>query len=216
MGEIPADWKLIPLKRAVEFVEGPGIMATDFTNDGVPLLRIAGIGGHTATLEGCNYLSPDLVRQRWQHFRVRRGDLLISGSASTGFCSEVDGAAEGAVPYTGIIIVRPRAGVTQKEFLRWYFLARAFLTQAELARSGTAIQLFGPTHLSRMCLALPPDSAQRAIAAFLDRETAGLDMLVPKACKLIDRLREFRTALISAAATGKIDVRTADTPRPLT
>ena len=48
---------------------------------------------------------------------------------------------------------------------------------------------------------------QRAIAAFLDRETAKLDALIAKVCQAIDYLKEFRTALISAAVTGKIDVR---------
>jgi type I restriction enzyme S subunit len=53
----------------------------------------------------------------------------------------------------------------------------------------------------------PAVSEQRAIAAFLDRETAKLDALVAKVREAIERLREFRTALISAAVTGKIDVR---------
>ena len=52
-------------------------------------------------------------------------------------------------------------------------------------------------------------SEQRAIAAFLDRETAKIDALVAKVRAVIDRFKELRTALISAAVTGKIDVREA-------
>ena len=48
---------------------------------------------------------------------------------------------------------------------------------------------------------------QRAIAAFLDRETEHIDTLVKKVQDSIDKLREYRTALISATVTGKIDVR---------
>jgi restriction endonuclease S subunit len=48
---------------------------------------------------------------------------------------------------------------------------------------------------------------QRAIAAFLDHETARIDILVAKVRQAIERLEELRTALISAAVTGKIDVR---------
>ena len=55
--------------------------------------------------------------------------------------------------------------------------------------------------------AVPPVSEQRAIADFLDRETSNLDALVAKIEEAIDRLKEFRQALISAAVTGKIDVR---------
>ena len=56
-------------------------------------------------------------------------------------------------------------------------------------------------------LPLPPIEEQRAIAAFLDRETERIDALVAKTRLLIERLGEYRTALITAAVTGKIDVR---------
>jgi type I restriction enzyme S subunit len=52
-----------------------------------------------------------------------------------------------------------------------------------------------------------PAREQKAIAAFLDQETARIDALIAKIREAIDHLKEFRTALISAAVTGKIDVR---------
>ena len=52
-----------------------------------------------------------------------------------------------------------------------------------------------------------PRTSNSAIAAFLDRETAKIDALVAKVRQAIDLLKEFRTALISAAVTGKIDIR---------
>ena len=54
---------------------------------------------------------------------------------------------------------------------------------------------------------VPPRLEQRAITAFLDRETTRIDALIAKVRQAIDHLKEFRTALISAAVTGKIDVR---------
>ncbi|MDQ1260745.1 MAG: type restriction enzyme subunit, partial [Pseudomonadota bacterium] len=56
-------------------------------------------------------------------------------------------------------------------------------------------------------IALPPREEQTAIAAFLDRETAKLDTLMAEARTAIILLQERRTALISAAVTGQIDVR---------
>jgi len=55
--------------------------------------------------------------------------------------------------------------------------------------------------------AVPPLGEQLGIVAFLDRETAKIDALAAKVREGIERLREYRTALISAAVTGKIDVR---------
>lgn len=55
--------------------------------------------------------------------------------------------------------------------------------------------------------AVPNLVEQRAIADYLDRETAKIDALVAKVWEAIERLKELRSALISAAVTGKIDVR---------
>ena len=58
-------------------------------------------------------------------------------------------------------------------------------------------------------LPLPPILEQRSIVEFLDRETSKIDALVAKVHEAIDHLKELRTALISAAVTGRIDVREA-------
>jgi restriction endonuclease S subunit len=61
--------------------------------------------------------------------------------------------------------------------------------------------------LASVSLVRPPVSEQRAIAAFLDRETERIDTLIAKKERQIELLQETRAALISAAVTGKIDVR---------
>jgi len=58
-----------------------------------------------------------------------------------------------------------------------------------------------------MPLPIPSIYEQQAIADFLDRETAKIDALINKIREGIEKLKEYRTALISAAVTGKIDVR---------
>ena len=56
---------------------------------------------------------------------------------------------------------------------------------------------------------IPPTKEQRAIAGFLDRETTEIDALITKIETVTKRLQEYRAALITAAVTGKIDVREA-------
>jgi type I restriction enzyme, S subunit len=55
--------------------------------------------------------------------------------------------------------------------------------------------------------AVPPLPEQHTIADYLDRETQKIDRMVSKVEKAIERLQEYRTAVITAAVTGKIDVR---------
>jgi len=75
-----------------------------------------------------------------------------------------------------------------------------------LGKMGTQLNLNTDT-VGSIKIGLPPLSEQRAIAAYLDQETRKLDRLFTKVETAIERLQEYRTALITAAVTGKIDVR---------
>jgi restriction endonuclease S subunit len=72
---------------------------------------------------------------------------------------------------------------------------------------GVSFPAINESEMATYELAAPPEPEQRPIAAFLDRETARIDALLAKVREAIDLLKELRTALISAAVTGKIDVR---------
>ncbi|HJQ46885.1 MAG TPA: restriction endonuclease subunit S [Amycolatopsis sp.] len=204
-GPVPAHWVVRPLRYTISFQEGPGIMAADFRDEGVPLLRVSSVRSARSTLEGCNYLDPADVERRWSHFRVDLGDLLISASASMGTVSEVTEETAGSVPYTGIIRIKP--GRMHKDFIRWFVVSGEFIDQVDSLKTGSTIQHFGPTHLAQMRVALPPADEQRQIAAYLDEETAKIDTLIAETERFIDLARERRAALITAAVTGQIDVR---------
>ena len=207
LGQVPAHWEVVPFKYCVHFQEGPGIMADDFRDEGVPLLRVSGVRTHWATLEGCNYLDPEKVQARWSHFKVEEGDLLISASASMGTVCEVGPEAAGSVPYTGIIRLKAIDGMMVKNFVRHVVVSGLFLTQIDLLKAGATIQHFGPTHLSQMDVARPPEREQQEIAACLDAALADLAELQREAGAAIELLWERRSALVSAAVTGQVDVR---------
>jgi restriction endonuclease S subunit len=64
-------------------------------------------------------------------------------------------------------------------------------------------------HVRDIVVPLPPPEEQNEIMQFTDRETQRIDLMVENVKKSVDLLKEYRTALISAAVTGKIDVRGA-------
>jgi type I restriction enzyme, S subunit len=76
---------------------------------------------------------------------------------------------------------------------------------------GSISQIMQPSlrfeDLDRFRVPLPSPTEQTAITSYLDAETMKLDALVAKVNEAVERLQEFRTALITAAVTGKIDVR---------
>jgi type I restriction enzyme S subunit len=209
LGYIPSHWKVFPLRELVWYQEGPGIMAEDFLDDGIPLLRIKGLSGPTATLTGCNYLDPGKVKKRWNHFRVEVGDLLISASATRGgIASEVTEETVGAIPYTGIIRIKPRKRGYTKALIPHFLLSSLFETQIDLLSAGSTIQHFGPSHLSRMKAPLPPEDEQLEIAQELTSLLCANQKLSDHTNASITRLREYRSSLITAAVTGQIEPAT--------
>ena len=63
------------------------------------------------------------------------------------------------------------------------------------------------SELKYMVVAFPPLTEQAAIAAYLDKTTADIDTAIHRARREITLLREYRTALIAHAVTGKLDLR---------
>ena len=173
-------------------------MADDFQDSGVPLLRISNIQGKRVILEGCNFLSEDKVQSKWNHFKLKNKDYLISSSASTGMISEVTEESEGSVAYTGIIRLRPKDTI-YRNYIPWILSSSLFSTQIDLMKTGSTIQHFGPLHLRMMSITVPPLNIQKQISDFLDKETTRIDTLIFKKQKQIELMREGRQSLIDMA-----------------
>jgi len=161
----PKGWPIHLLREAAFFQEGPGILAKDFRDDGVPLVRLSGVkdSDHVSLL-GCNYLDPKMVETKWAHFRLAKGDIVILTSASLGHAAIVGEEAEGAIPYTGMIRLRPETDELTSGFLKTYLTSPWFSRQAQAMASGAVIKHFGPTHMKQMTLPMPPRSVQEQYA----------------------------------------------------
>jgi type I restriction enzyme, S subunit len=92
-------------------------------------------------------------------------------------------------------------------FLRYMLMHLAPLFLLNAAKS--AVPGVDRNDIHATITAVPPLPEQVAIAAYLDSETAKMDALVARVQEAIERVQEYRTALITAAVTGKIDVRKA-------
>jgi len=201
LGAIPEHWEMVKFSHFIDFQEGPGIMADDFKDEGVPLLRITNLKPGYVDIEGCNYLAIDKVEQKWKHFRLLANDLLISCSASTGLVSIVDQKSANSIAYTGIIRLRPARNNIARDFIRVLVGSDFYFTQINQLKTGTTIQHYGPVHLKQIKIPIPPLPEQQKIAQFLDQETSKIDKLITKKERLIELLKEKRTALISHAVT---------------
>ena len=97
------------------------------------------------------------------------------------------------------------------------YLLRVFdAMQGELVRltMGATLRTIGMPDVKTLITPVPDVLEQAQIVALLRRETAAVDALVAKINEAIAHLNEYRTALISAAVTGQIDVRNHRLPDP--
>jgi type I restriction enzyme, S subunit len=193
------EWIEAPLAEVIDFQEGPGILAVDFRDTGVPLVRLAGLDRGGSILTGCNYLDPDVVTKRWSHFTLSEGDTLLSTSGTLGRIATVSADAVGAIPYTGIIRMRPRDNRLLEQFIPYLLEGPIFQTQAELVGVGGVIKHFGPFHLRQMTVRLPPPDEQRGIAEAL----SDVDGLLGELDALIAKKRAIKQAAMQQLLTGK-------------
>lgn len=216
LGETPEHWVVSPFKARVAFREGPGIMRTDFRESGIPLLRISCLLSKGDPLDGCNYLHPDMVAKKWSHFAVLPGDYLLSASTSastiTVCCSSEP--MIGAIPYTGLIRLWPRDPDVNMEYVALLIQSRLLQDQLLLARSGVGIAHFGPTHLKRLWIALPPKAEQDQLVTALRVSCLSIYRLEELYSRQITLLQEYRTCVIADIVTGKLDDRDAAAQLP--
>jgi type I restriction enzyme S subunit len=157
-------WLKTEFPDAIDFQEGPGILAKDFRNDGVPLIRLAGMDDGISLLNGCNYLDEDLVSRKYEHFRIKKGDIILSTSATLGKTSFVDEEAVGAIVYTGLVRMRPKNKSVYAPFIKYLLQSPSFIKQIESMGVGSVMKHFGPTHLKKISITLPTFNEQKTIS----------------------------------------------------
>ena len=143
---------------------------------------------------------------------VEDGDTIVSTVRTyLGEIAPVTDPRPDMVVSTGFAVIRPRK--VDAGFVSWALRERR-IVEAIVARStGVSYPAINAPEIGELFVTLPPLGEQRTISAFLDRETERIDSLAEKMRLLIERLSEYRAALITEAVTGKIDVRaSAESP----
>jgi type I restriction enzyme S subunit len=108
-----------------------------------------------------------------------------------------------------VAYLKPFPSRAEVGFLRRVFDMVYLFLRSESDGGGSTKGAITCEQIANLKIPVPPLPEQAAIAAYLDEETAKLDALVGKVEAAVERLQEYRTALITAAVTGKIDVRKA-------
>ncbi len=207
LGDVPKHWAHTAVRHLVEEHKQGFYTKDEYIDDGTPLLRITDIKDDS-TIDFTNCPKLGLTDAERQQFELKVADFVFVRSGASigkfGIVEEASGAVFGS--YT--IRFRFRSQL-HRNFLKWSFQSRGFLDGLFSSLHGGAIVNVNAANIKDQVLAIPPELEQEAIASYLERETRRIDTLTAEAQRAIDLLQERRTALISAAVTGQIDVHNA-------
>ena len=206
LGEIPAHWHIAPVYAHYEVALGKMLDAKGVTGKSSgKYLRNVDVQWDSVNVEDLPEMDfPPSVRNR---YLLRPEDLLVCEGGEVGRTAIWGGELDECFYQKAIHRVRPWFDSEIPRF--FYFLMYGLAKRGVFTAGGNpnTINHLTAVQLRHYRLPFPATGEQRAIAAFLDRETARIDALIAKVRQAMDHLKEFRTALISAAVTGKIDVR---------
>lgn len=204
LGQIPAHWEGKRLKRELRIINGatPKSSEDHYWDGDIPWV----------TPEDLGALS-DRVLTSTARFITKEGyescgtTLVLPGSLVLSTRAPI-----GHLGIAGVYLCTNqgcRSLVFRYDSDKYFFYYQLLAANQELKSLGqgsTFLEL-GASKLAAVWLAVPPYDEQKTIADFLDYETAKIDALINKIRQHMEKLREYRTALISAVVTGKVDVR---------
>jgi type I restriction enzyme S subunit len=207
LGDVPAGWEVCALRHSISAIfNGMSANQIDQSDTTVPVTRIETISNGSIDESRMGYIEArDARRDR----KLQVGDILFSNINSLnmiGNCAYYFGGRE---IYAGMNLLVIRAH--KQRHARWlYWLIRSPLFRRvveSLAKPSVNQASIPQPSIIGIVICVPPLPEQAAIAEFLDTELAKFDTLTAETQRAIDLLQERRTALISAAVTGQIDVR---------
>jgi len=191
LGEVPEGWGVKRLKRNFTLLTEK----TDRRENPVALENIQSWSSR---------FIPTETEFEGEGVAFEPGDLLfgkLRPYLAKAYLTDVSGEAVG-----DFHVMRPMRFMDGRYSI-YQILTREFIDIVDGSTYGAKMPRVSWDFMANMPFATPPLAEQAAIAAHLDRETAKLDALTAEAERAIGLLQEHRSALISAAVTGKVDVR---------
>jgi type I restriction enzyme S subunit len=212
IGEVPEHWDVKRLKFVARLQTGPfgsQLHASDYVAGGAPIVNPSHLSN------GCISPDPDITADEDTRMRLSRhvlaeGDIVLARRGEMGRCALVTEREGGWLCGSGSMRIRVEGHAMHPPLLAWALSTRGIQESLLLSSVGTTMDNLNREIVGDVSIPIPEIPEQRVIADYLDREAGRLDQMAARVEEAVERLQEYRAALITAAVTGKIDVRGAD------
>lgn len=215
IGEIPEGWEMRKLKYILKSEKyniktgpfGTQLKGNDLREEGdVPVYNQRNVIDNQfhspsvfVTLDKANELAG---------FHTKPNDVLITSRGTIGKAAILPNGAKEGILHPCLIALRINQDLVNLKYLLYYINGfEGFAINVFLESNATTIEVIYTDTLKNIFVTLPQLEEQKRIVSYLDSETSKIDIRIAKRRKQIELLQEYKQALITAAVTGKIDVR---------
>lgn len=214
LGEVPEHWIVTQLKfYTLDMQTGPfgsQLHAEDYVTDGIPLINPAHM------VAGELIPDPDVTideatQERLGRHKLSAGDIIFARRGELGRCAVVQKEHEGWLCGTGSLKAKLNRLLTP-EYAYLLITSEGVISELALESKGPTMDNLNTETLGRVRIPVPPVNEQSEVLKYVENVSGKYASLVSKAETAIRLMQERRTALISAAVTGKIDVRDWQVP----
>ncbi len=211
LGEVPAHWEIKSIRHILDAIGDVDHFMPASVEKGIPYLMTGDLKEFVSqvSLDDCKQISHNDYFELSKKIKSAKGDVIMARYATIGTLMYVDVDVDFLVSYSCVTLKTNHSEVSGL-YLFQYMKSDAFRQGIENQINTNTQSNVGIKDLQSVKIVAPPIKEQADIATFLDTETARLDELTAEATHGIALLKERRSALISAAVTGKIDVREAN------
>ncbi len=203
LDSLPLDWDERELGRETWVrarLGWKGLTAEEYVDDGIPLLATPDIKQAKIDFERANKISAERYEES-PEIMLSNGDVLLTKDGSTIGTVNVVRDLPGPATVNGSIAVLTPIGDLDGRYLYWFIASRYAQATFDRLRGGMGVPHLFQRDINRIRIPFPPKSEQRAVADFLDRETAQIDTLIAEQQRLTDLLTERRASLVDAVLT---------------
>ncbi len=190
------------MQNIIFFQEGPGIRNWQYVDDGINFINIRCISNGDITLTNANKISEEEAFGKYAHFLLKPYDIVMSCSGTLGRYAIVRQDHLPLCLNTSVIRFRPIEDMSDYSFVYGYMTSDEFLNQQTQMANGSAQVNFGPTHLKKINIALPPKQLRvdfNSLVMPLINQSVSLSLESK-------RLAELRDTLLPKLMSGEIDV----------
>lgn len=206
IGNIPEGWKVVPLTKYLESIVDYRGKTPEKVTSGVFLVTAKNIkNGVINYFLSQEYVDEDAYDDVMQRGKPALGDVLFTTEAPLGEVANVDD--EKIALAQRVIKFRGKSGVVNNYFMKYWIMSQGFQNELQSLSTGSTALGIKASKLFQLRLMLPTYAEQGQIVKYLDYEIAKIDTTTKKMIASIDKIKEYRTSLISACVSGKIDVR---------